>query len=636
VARARLLGFDGKTAKIENRADRGDVRVRAEAWSAEKERPPKWRGPPAPPRPESAALFAVTDFGASPEKEDNAAAFQAALDRAGSKRGGGTVYVPAGYYRFRNDIKVPSGVELRGCSDVPHHTVSDGSVLLVCHGAGEEDGTPFVSLSAGSGLRGLTFWYPGQPLKEPVPYPWTVRSLGRRCWLKDVTVGNAWQAVDFATHRSDGHFISYLAGSMYRRGLFVGNSRGGGWVEDVQFNPHYAGRLSRRLPRVTGEGRGDAGGSIIRHQQEHLEGIVFRDCQGEAVRGTFLFAARDGIAFRGRCGAQVLMHGSDACSRAAVLDLSAGGSVDFALAQLVTLGGFIDAQIVAVPGNAGDARFFNTQVWAGRRTALLEGTGRVRLEQFNTTTGPVEVKGGSADLVNGVFQRRLEPHVAFSGKASGRVTGTVFLRGALRVEGDAQDVKAEWNSVAPAQLLDAGGKPTVLASGFEAGEPEAVADTVARGGGRRGVSGNRCGAVERGDAHGGKRAVLLSGVSDDPAYSFVYQAVFQGPVFVLPDTVLTYWFKPLDENGRGTGLDLTFAEGRPLRERGATDAGGTGTFPGTKRGKVGEWTKITVPLGDFAGNTVTEVMAAYDTRRGGGRFEALFDDVRIGPAPAAR
>ena len=61
------------------------------------------------------ALFVVTDFGASESKDDNAAAFQAALDLAGANKGGGTVYVPAGLYKFRHDLVVPTGVELRGC-----------------------------------------------------------------------------------------------------------------------------------------------------------------------------------------------------------------------------------------------------------------------------------------------------------------------------------------------------------------------------------------------------------------------------------------------------------------------------------------------------------------------------------------
>ena len=639
VKRVRLLGFDGRAARIVNEAEDGDVVIEANHPFPNAGAPVQWAEPAARPRPESDALFVVTAFGASPAKEDNAAAFQAALDKAGANRGGGTVYVPAGMYTFKGDITVPTGVELRGCSDVPHHTVSAGSVLMPIHNRGSEDGAPFASLKAGAGLRGLTFWYPEQPLREPVPYPWTVRSLGKGCWMVDVTIGNAWQGADFATHPSDGHFISYLAGSMYRRGLFVGNSGGNGRIEDLQFNPHYATRLPEKLPRVYGEGRrGDAGGHIIQFQREHLEGVVFRDCEDEVLRGTFLFAARDGIAFHGKVNASVLMHGTDTGSRAAYFKTDKGSTMRFALAQLVALGDWVEAAVVTAPENKGRAEFYNTQIWAGPRTAKLEG-GEVRFEQFNTVSGPVEASGRKLTIVNGVFARNLPAHVTVRAAALGEVMGTVSLQGPLRVDGGGGRVGALANSFSlrPA-VTDAKGKVIELASGFEDGEPEAVTDTVATVGGNiRQMSENRCGAVEREDARSGKRAVLLCGVPDEKEHSFVYQVMFKEPVFVMPDTVLTYWIKPLNESGRSTGIDLHFADGKTLRQSGMSDTDGVHTFPGIKRGRLGEWTKITVPLGKFAGNTVTTVMAAYDVRRSEGRFESLFDDVRIAPElqPAA-
>ena len=594
---------------------------------------------PACPRPQSDALFVVTDFGASATNEDNAAAFQAALDAAGRNKDGGTVYVPAGLYKFHSDITVPAGVELRGCFDVPHHTVSAGSVLMVYQNQGKEDGPPFVSLQPKSGLRGLTFWYPEQPLTAPVPYPWTVRSLGSACWIKDVTIGNAWQAVDFATHRSDGHFISYLAGSMYRRGLFVGNSKRKGFVQDVQFNPHYAARLPEKLPRVNGGKPGDVGGHIIQFQREHLEGLVFEDCCDERVAGTFLYAAYDGIAFRGHCQAWVLMHGTDTGSRAASFELSSGSQVDFALAQLVSLGDWAKGAIVTLPKNKGDVRFRNSQIWAGPATAVLEGGGTVRLEQFNTLSGPVEVRAGMLEAVNGVFDRDLPAHIAYSASAKGEVVGTAFERGPLRVEGDRKRVRQFANSASTRlAALPPGDVPTVYASSFEPGEPTAATNLVVRrGGGIRKVSANQCGTVERRDAHSGNRAVLLQGTSDDPAYSFVYQVVSDAPVFVMPDTALTYWHKPLNENGRSTALDLRCSGGGTLRESGLRDTAGDAVFPGLKRSAVGAWTKIVVPLGKFAGQRIETVMAAYDTRQGGGPFAALFDDIRIAPEllPAA-
>jgi hypothetical protein len=639
VTRARLFGFDERKARIVNAATNGDVMVCARNPYAQQTEPQAEPKPGAFPRPPSDALFVVSDFGASETNDDNAAAFQAALDAAGKAEGGGTVYVPAGLYRFRGGLTVPTGVELRGCFDVPHHTVSAGSVLMAYHNQGKEDGPPFVSLKEKSGLRGLTFWYPEQPLKAPVPYPWTVRALGAACWIRDVTIGNAWQGVDFATHRSDGHMISYLAGAMFRRGLFVGNCKGEGFVEDVQFNPHYAARLPARLPRVYGDEPGDAGGHIIQFQREHLEGLVFTDCRDEYLRGTFLYAAYDGLSFKGLCKAQVLMHGTDTGSRAAVFETSRGSEIDFALAQLVSLGDWAKAAIVTLPKNAGDVRFYNSQIWAGPATAVLEGGGTVRLEQFNTLSGPIEVRAGTLEAVNGVFDRELPAHIAVSSSAKAEVIGTVNERGPLRVEGDPKRVRQAFNSasVRPA-ALPAGDAPAAYASSFEPGEPEAATDTVVkRGGGVRKVSDNRCGAVERRDAHSGRRALLFQGVSDDPAYSFAYQVVHDKPIFVMPDTVLSYWHKPLTAQGRSTALDLLFSDGRVLREAGLTDSEGRGVSPGAKKGEVGQWTRIAVSLGQYAGLRIETVMAAYDTRKGGGRFEALFDDLRIEAAlpPAA-
>ncbi len=136
------------------------------------------------PRPATNKLFVVTDYGALSGGADCTAAFQRALDEAGAA-GGGTVYVPPGYWYFDGVISVPTGVELRGMFDVPHHTSSAGSVLMVKAGKGDEAGTPFVRLGSKSGLRGLTFWYPEQDLTNLSPYPWTIQSTGQvaGCWM---------------------------------------------------------------------------------------------------------------------------------------------------------------------------------------------------------------------------------------------------------------------------------------------------------------------------------------------------------------------------------------------------------------------------------------------------------------------
>ena len=634
LRRARLLGnsFTGQPTII-NAAPRADVQIAHSPLSLAKPDLSPYASPPDP-RPATDALFVVTDFGASPEAADNTAAFARALSAA-AQAGGGTVYVPAGNYRLAGELIVPSGVELRGCFDVPHHTVSGGSVLMPLSGRGDENATPFIRLQGRSGLRGLTIWYPDQNILDIQPYPWAIQATGPGCWLLDVTLGNAYQGADFGTYPSTGHLIRYLAGAFLRRGLFVSKSDADGWVEDVQFNPHYMARLHPSLPAPSYPR--DPFGDLIAYQQTHLEGLVFGRCAREHIKGTFLFAAFDGLAFRddgGGCRARVLQHGTDAGSRGVVLEAAGEGGIEFINAQLVHFGPQEFAAIFAPENSTGTFRLFNSQMWAGPRTAVLRGAAEVMLQQFNTLTGPVSIEGGRCEVVNGLFARDLRPHVTVGEACQGaRLLANVSAQGVFRVVNHAGErLWARANSLSL--------RPPVaraeFRTGFEPGEPQGLADTIADdGGGIRAVSNPACRPTDAA-AHSGRFALSISGHADDPAYAYAYFRAFDEPFFIYPDTVLSYWFRPLNDRGRRAAMDLLFEDGSTLRDSGAKDTAGLPVHPETPRGTVGQWTQITVPLGAVkAGHVIRAIMFAYDERNGGGGdFEALFDDLSIESATA--
>ncbi|MBI3922916.1 MAG: chitobiase/beta-hexosaminidase C-terminal domain-containing protein, partial [Armatimonadetes bacterium] len=632
ILRARLLGnrFKGQP-KITNSATRGDVQISQHDFNFARADVRPHPTPPDP-KPANRKLFVVTDFGASATEEDNTGAFMKALDAA-RKAGGGTVSVPAGNYRFGGELVVPRGVELRGCFDVPHHTVSGGSVLMPTAGPGDADGTPFLRLEAKSGLRGLTIWYPGQKMSNVVPYPWAVRSTGPGCWLLDVTLGNAYQGVDFWTHPSDGHVIKYLAGALFKRGLFVSKCKGDGWVEDVQFNPHYSMRLPSSLQAEADEGR-DIGG-VIDYQRANLEGMVFGRCKNEHVRGTFLYAAYDGIAFRddgGGANARVIEHGTDTGSRGAVLEAVGAKGVDFLNAQLVPLGKHEVGAIIVGDTFKGKVRFFNSQMWAGNTTGVIGGQGEVLLQQLNTLSGGITIKGGVCSVENASFQRNLEPHVRVEvGCRQARLIGNV-TRDDFRLTNEAGArcfARANSLSIRPAP-----GRYT-FRTGWEEGDPQGRSDTVAtQGGGQRAVSKPECRAADA-NPHSGKRCLRVAGNADDPTYSFVYFKVFEGPLEVSPDSLLSYWIRPTNERGTCVGIDLVFADGSILRDSGATTREGQGLHPGNPKGAIGEWTQISIPLGrSHAGKTISAVLFAYDSRAGGGPFEAFIDDLTLESAEA--
>ncbi|MCC7495743.1 MAG: hypothetical protein IT204_25555 [Fimbriimonadaceae bacterium] len=579
-------------------------------------------------RSRGAGLQVVTAHGASPEAADNTAAFQAALDAAAA--GGDTVYVPAGRWKLAGTLRVPTGVELRGCFDVPHHTVSDGTVLLTTAGKGAEDGPPLITLGAGAGVRGLTVWYPEQDLRAPVPYPWAVRSSGPRCWAVDLTVGNCWQGLDFGSQPSDGHVIRYFAGGLLRRGLWVSRSDGPGWVEDTQLNPHYCLRLPPSLPHPPFEG--DLGGALIRYQRAHLDGLVFGRCAEERLRGNFLYAAYDGLAFRDDGGAmhgRVVNHGSDTVSRSCCVEATDPRGIELLNSQLVPLSDQAVAAFVTTPSFRGRVAFHNSQVWAGRTTARLDGPGEVLLSQFNSLTGPLLLHAGTAQVIGGVLQRdRGDDLTVAAGVAADAVA--LLADDGVSVGGPgAAATRALLNAASPPPA-ELHGQPAdyQLTTSFEPGQPVAAPDTVSRGGGQRATSAVTCRPVD-GAGRAAGRALRLAGRSDDPAYSFAYFAAVDGPLPLLADSVLRYWIKAENAQGRYTCVDLVCTDGATLRDSGANLTGGGSARGAGSHGPVGEWTAIEVPLGVLAGKTVAQLMLAYDTRSGGGDFAVLLDDLSI-------
>ncbi len=641
VRRARVLGCRFTGAPDLANESKADIGISHSPLQLSR---PDTSPHPAPPdpRPAGRTVRCVTDDGAATTAADNTAAFQQALDTVGAA-GGGTVYVPAGKWPLRGGLTVPSGVELRGISDVPHHTVSGGTVLFAYAGRGQEDGPPLIQLRERSGVRGLTVWHPEQNLLAPVAYPWVVRGLGPRCWVIDLTVGNAWQGVDFGSQASAGHLVRYLAGSPLRRGLWVSRSDSDGWVEDVQFNPHYALRLPPGLPHPPYTG--DVGGKLIEYQRGHLDGLVFGRCAKEHLRGTFLYAAYDGIAFRddgGGSNARVLMHGSDTVSRSAYVAASGPAGIEFSLAQLVPLSHVAVGGIVIDPAFSGQVAFYNSQLWAGETTAQVAGSGRVTLQQLNSLTGPVRLIGGQVELAAAVFARGTPaPITVADGVRQARLVGNLTA-GPLAIEQPAGTRCQSYGNSASggAFALTAGLTPAQfqLASSFEPGEPRGPESTVSKGGGVRAVSKLVCRPVE-GDAHTGRWALKLSGVSEDKSYSFGYATAFSGPFGVAEDTVLSYWLKPLDQLSEIAFVDVWFADGTVLRDTDtATVAGRHARGPGAR---AGTWTKVDIPLGRFAGRTIREIMLAWDTRGQSGPFAALLDDVSLSsiealsPAPVS-
>lgn len=363
--------------------------------------------------PEGEGLFSVVQYGAAGDGvSDDTEAFVQALGEAG--RTGGYVYVPGGKYRITKPLRIPAGVELRGTAEVPCHTMGGGSVIMVCCGQGEEDGTPFLSMEGRCGIRGIVLYHPDQDPVVPHAYPWTVQSVGDRCYVVDTVFVNAWQGIDFGSAGGKEHYISYVSGAPIRCGILAGRNEGAIWIENVQYNPHYWYRCD--LPGRPG---GDTWKAFWHNQIKYLDAFVYGANHSLHVLNTFVFAARNGVRFivqegKGTSGT-IIGHGTDGGECGIRIDSLE--DVEFVNTELVTIES-PNRRIYLRNGGSG-AMFYNTLMWGAPDVAVLMETGRLGMLLTNIVDSGERaflVEAGEAVIAATYFYTRKKQLLAKGGR----------------------------------------------------------------------------------------------------------------------------------------------------------------------------------------------------------------------------
>ncbi len=173
---------------------------------------------------------------------DDTAAIQHALDDAGSA-GGGIVFLPSGNYFIGSHLTVPAYTSLVGVFRGPEAYAQDhGTTLLAVEGAGDANGTPFITLSGStSTIEGVVVFYPNQTkTNPPVAYPWTLRAGGGdNVTVLDTLLVNSYQGIDLATHPSGRHFVRGVYGQPLRTGISVDQCYDIGRIQDIHFWPFW-------------------------------------------------------------------------------------------------------------------------------------------------------------------------------------------------------------------------------------------------------------------------------------------------------------------------------------------------------------------------------------------------------------
>ncbi len=249
------------------------------------------------------AIVSVLHYGAVADgRTDDTAAFQKGFDAL--RETGGTLYVPAGYYLLRGNLRVPTGVELRGVSESMHHTNGVGSMILIEAGHGREEDAPFLTMEAASGLFGLTFWYPEQDYNAVVPYPWAVRVEGQDVYIRNVTFGNAYKGIDMMSCDCGGHYLDHVCGCFLSRGIAIGGSTKRSWVLNCHYNPHFYFRTNGTGLKGGSDGNKNGGDAMFKavlgYQDRHLQGaFIFGETTEENVFNTFVYRSGTGLILTG-------------------------------------------------------------------------------------------------------------------------------------------------------------------------------------------------------------------------------------------------------------------------------------------------------------------------------------------------
>ncbi len=349
-------------------------------------------------KPARRTLLVVTDkpYGAQRNKlHDDTQAIQKALNDAA--KGGGIVFCPGGEYAIRGQLTIPSGVELRGIYDVPHHTIGKGSTFRLYTGRNDASAAPAIIMKRQSSLRGMTFIYPEQKHESLVPYSPMVQGQGDGISIVNTTAMNPWYMLDFKSYKCDRHFIDYPAGAPLRVGIAVGAGCVGGEILNTQFNPHYWNRAP--FPDCPGGPIELSINDVWIYSKENLEAFVLGYAVGEKMFQNFVFGSKNGlhcISENGRGASGVVFgHGVDGSKVGAAFDGLSPAGIDLINPEFACFMTTESAYVSCGEQLHSQARLYNSMLWGSPDHSAMVKAGALLFElaHFWNYSGFVADKG---------------------------------------------------------------------------------------------------------------------------------------------------------------------------------------------------------------------------------------------------
>lgn len=188
------------------------------------------------------AVLNVVQFGAIGDGvTDDTKAFDKAMYQAASK-GGGVVFVPEGTYRFKQYLKIPSGVTLRGTWESPDINGNNSGTLFIS--AFESlgiNGMPFICMESSTAIKNIAIYHENQTFENPKNISPTISTVGTitGATVDTVMLYNSYYGIVFGQNGCEVTTISNVYGTPLNIGVAIDFAPDISRIMNVKFSYEY-------------------------------------------------------------------------------------------------------------------------------------------------------------------------------------------------------------------------------------------------------------------------------------------------------------------------------------------------------------------------------------------------------------